>query len=85
MNRLGFYIENTVTQFLRDAIREVKPPTILIHAQDRGLLREIRTTLSPNSFVVGRLYVDLAQQSAWLDSADPAAYGPCLCRAHPGV
>lgn len=75
MNRLGFYIENTVTQFLRDAIREVKPPTILIHAQDRGLLREIRTTLSPNSFVVGRLYVDLAQQSAWLDSADPAAMG----------
>ena len=75
MNRLGFYIENTTVQFLRDAIREVKPPTILIHAQDRGLLREIRTTLSPNSFVVGRLYVDLAQQTAWLDSPDPAAAG----------
>lgn len=75
MNRLGFYIENTTTQFLRDAIREVKPPTILIHAQDRGLLREIRSTLSPNSFVVGRLFVDLAQQTAWLDSPDPAAEG----------
>lgn len=75
MNRLGFYIENTVTPFLREAIREVKPPTILIHAQDRGLLREIRTTLSPNSFVVGRLFVELQQQTAWLDSADPAAAG----------
>ena len=75
MNRLGFYIENTTVQFLRDAISEVKPPTILIHAQDRGLLREIRTTLSPNSFVVGRLFVDLAEQTAWLDSPDPAAAG----------
>ena len=26
MNRLGFYIENTTVQFLRDAIREVKKP-----------------------------------------------------------
>ena len=75
MNRLGFYIENTTTQFLRDAINQVKPPTILIHAQDRGLLRDIRTTLSPNSFVVGRLFVDLAEQTAWLDSPDPAAAG----------
>lgn len=75
MNRLGFYIENTVTPFLREAIREVQPPTILIHAQDRGLLRDIRATLSPNSFVIGRLFVEQQQQTAWLDSADPAAEG----------
>jgi hypothetical protein len=75
MNKLGFYIENTTVSFLRDALREVKPPTILIHAGDRGLLREIRQSLSPDSFVIGRLFVDLGQQTAWLDSPDPAARG----------
>ena len=40
MNKLGFYIENTVVPGLREEIRDVKPPTILIHAKDRGLLRE---------------------------------------------
>lgn len=75
MNKLGFYIENTTVQFLRDALREVKPPTILLHAGDRGLLRDIRHDLSPNSFVVGRLFVDLQQQAAWLDDADPEARG----------
>ncbi len=75
MNKLGFYIENTLVPGLRDAIREVKPPAILIHAQDRGLMRDIRATLSPNSYVVGRMFVDQQQQAAWLDSADPAAAG----------
>ena len=75
MNKLGFYIENTVVPGLREAIRDVKPPTILIHAKDRGLLREIRESLSPNSYVVGRLFVEQQQQTAWLDSADPAAAG----------
>jgi hypothetical protein len=75
MNKLGFYIENTIVPGLRDAIREVKPPTMLIHAKDRGLLREIRGQLSPDSFVVGRMYVEQQQQAAWLDSADPAAAG----------
>lgn len=75
MNKLGFYIENTTVNFLRSALRQVKPPTILIHAQDRGLLREIRRDLSPNSFVIGRLFKDNAQQDAWLDSGDPERYG----------
>lgn len=75
MNKLGFYIENTLVPGLREAIRDVKPPTILIHAKDRGLLREIRESLSPSSYVVGRLFVEQQQQTAWLDSTDPAAAG----------
>jgi hypothetical protein len=75
MNKLGFYVENTTVQYLRDALRKVLPPTVLIHAVDRGLLREIRAGLSPNTFMIGRLFVDQSQQTAWLDSGDPAAAG----------
>ncbi|MCS6844163.1 MAG: N-acetylmuramoyl-L-alanine amidase [Caldilineales bacterium] len=75
MNKLGFYIENTTVPFLRDALRQVKPPVILIHAGDRGLLRDIRRELSPDSFVVGRIFVDLREQVAWLDDQDPEARG----------
>ncbi len=75
MNKLGFYIENTTVPFLREALREVKPPTILIHAGDRGLLQEIRRDLSPDSFVVGRMFVPLSEQEAWLNDPDPAGRG----------
>ncbi len=75
MNKLGFYVENTTVQYLRDALRKVLPPVMLIHAGDRGLLREIRGGLSPNTFMVGRFFVDQSQQTAWLDSGDPAAAG----------
>ncbi len=71
MNKLGFYVENTTVPFLRDAFVKVKPPVLLVHAQDRGLLREIRNTLSPDTFVVGRVFVDLPQQNAWLTGGDP--------------
>ncbi len=73
MNKLGFYIENTTVPFLREALREVKPPTILVHAGDRGLLQEIRRDLSPDSFVVGRMFVPLSEQEAWLNDPDPRA------------
>lgn len=75
MNKLGYYIENTTVPFLRDALRQVKPPVMLIHAQDRGLLREIRSQLSPDTFVIGRLFKETSVQDAWLDSSDPAARG----------
>ena len=75
MNRLGFYVENTTVQYLREALSKVKPPTLLMHIGDRGLLREIRAGLSPNSFVIGRLVLDQAQQSAILASSDPAGEG----------
>lgn len=75
MNRLGFYIENTTVRWLREALKQVKPPVILIHAQDRGLLRDIRRELSPNSFIIGRLFKTNQQQDSWLDSGEPERYG----------
>ncbi|MEA3334716.1 MAG: N-acetylmuramoyl-L-alanine amidase [Chloroflexota bacterium] len=75
MNKLGFYIENSTIPHLRDAIRQVKPPTILIHAGDRGLLRDIRREYSPNSFIIARMFVEQGVQRAWLDSSDPAGRG----------
>lgn len=75
MNKLGFYVENTTVQFLRDAFAKVQPPVLLIHAGDRGLLRDIRNMLSPDTFVIGRLFVDLPQQTAWLTGGDPEGAG----------
>lgn len=75
MHKLGFYIENSTVQFLREALCQAKPPTILIHAGDRGLLRDIRREFSPDSFIIGRIFVELQQQMAWLDSSDPERHG----------
>ncbi|NOX63279.1 MAG: N-acetylmuramoyl-L-alanine amidase [Chloroflexi bacterium] len=60
---------------MREALEQVKPPVILIHAQDRTLLHDIRRRLSPDSFVIGRMYKELGVQEAWLDDPDPAARG----------
>ncbi len=75
MNKLGFYIENTTVRWMREALKQVQPPVILIHAQDRGLLREIRSGLSPDSFIVGRLYVTPGKQDYWLTSGEPERHG----------
>ncbi len=78
MNKLGFYIENTTVPFLRDAMRQVRPPVLLIHAGDRGLLRDIRRELSPDSFVVGRMFIPQSEQDAWLRDPDPEGRGRAL-------
>lgn len=75
MNKLGFYIEVSTVEFLREALAEVKPPVILFHRGDRGLLQEIRRGLSPDSFIIGRWPLDTSAQDAMLDSSDPAAAG----------
>ncbi|MFZ1265878.1 MAG: N-acetylmuramoyl-L-alanine amidase, partial [Anaerolineae bacterium] len=75
MNKLGFYIENSTVPFIREALALIKPPVILFHAGDRGLLREIRTSLSPDSFIIGRLFVTLDEQVRWLDANDPEGAG----------
>lgn len=75
MNKLGFYIEVSTVEFLREALAEVKPPVILFHRGDRGLLQEIRRGLSPDSFIIGRWPLDTSTQDAMLDSSDPAAAG----------
>ncbi|MBK9230227.1 MAG: hypothetical protein IPO15_04940 [Anaerolineae bacterium] len=64
MNKLGFYIENSTVPFIREALALIKPPVILFHAGDRGLLREIRTSLSPDSFIIGRLFVTWTSRCA---------------------
>jgi hypothetical protein len=74
-NKLGFYCEVTTTHGLGDAIRDVQPPTLLTHANDRGLLQAMRRQLSPHTFVVGRLYVEIQVQDAWLRSIDPEGIG----------
>lgn len=75
MNKLGFYIEVSTRQWISEALAEVKPPTILWHAGDRGKLQEIRRGLSPDSFIIGRIYLENQEQDAMLRSADPAAEG----------
>ena len=42
---------------------------------DRGLLREIRNTLSPDTFVIGRIFVDLGRAARMLDGGDPEGAG----------
>ena len=60
MNKLGFYAQVTTgIPGLVEAIRDVKPPTLLTHANDRGLLQAIRRDLSPDTFIVGRLHLDV--------------------------
>ena len=76
MNKLGFYTESFGVAGVADAIRKVKPPTLLTHMTDIGALREIRGGWSPDTFVVGRPFVfDPGQQDAMLDSPDPAGEG----------
>lgn len=78
MNKLGFYVEDTTVRFLRDALRQARPPVMLLHAGDRGLLQEIRRELSPDTFIIGRMFLTIPQQHAALDAADPEASGRAL-------
>lgn len=67
MNKLGFYVEVTGgIPGLVEAIREIKPPALLTHANDRGILHAIRRDLSPETFVVGRLHLDVHDQNMWM-------------------
>ena len=74
-NKLGFYVEISTVRWLVESLRDVKPPVILWHRGDRGGLQEIRRQLSPDSFIVGRWFLDIREQDAMLDSSDPAGAG----------
>ena len=80
MNKLGFYIHNSTVPFLRDALRKVQPPTILMHAGDRGLMHEIRRDLSPTSFIIGRMYIESHIQDEWLKDGKPEQHGQDLAQ-----
>lgn len=78
VNRLGFYLHLSTDQDgLWEAIRQVQPPVILVHADtmNRMLLREIRQFRAPDTFVIARLYKDNDTQRRLLTSDDPAARG----------
>jgi hypothetical protein len=76
MNKLGFYTEWFGAAGVVDAIRRVKPPTLVTHMTDIGALRSIRNDWSPDTFIIGRPYIlDPGQQNGLLDSPDPAGEG----------
>ncbi len=70
MNKLGFYIHVPTIPGLVEAIQAVQPPVIVTHADSRGLLRDLRRGLSPDSFVIGRLFLTPSQQDAFLNAPD---------------
>jgi hypothetical protein len=81
-NKLGFYIQ--ISQGVHDRITAIKPPVILVHAWDQGLLEEIRRFRAPEAFVIGRMdYVRFGGQQVpvndlvqgWLTGGDPEANG----------
>jgi hypothetical protein len=81
-NKLGFYIQ--ISQGVHDRITAIKPPVMLVHAWDQGLLEEIRRFRAPEAFVVGRMdYVRVGGQQVpvndlvrgWLTEGAPEASG----------
>ena len=73
MNKLGFYTQNFA--HIIDPIQKVKPPVMLAHLTDRGMLRRIRAELSPQTFVIGRYHYDPGKQNEMLDNDDPEKVG----------
>ncbi len=72
MNKLGFYSHQTSFE-LEQAIAAVKPPTITAHAQDASFWRKVREHLSPDSFIIGRIYAPQHRQERY--KIDPEAEG----------
>ena len=70
MNKLGFYIQRPDVEGLFDAMRDVRPPVMVVHAVNRGWLEDTRR-FSPDTFIVGRLFLDRGEQDAWLSGPDP--------------
>ena len=72
-------------------MHKVQPLTILMHAGHYIQLDEIGRVLSPDSFVVGRMYIESHVQDEWLKDGKPEQHGQdlalgcCLCEvAHGG-
>lgn len=77
--KLGFYLHSSDdARFgLSGLIEGIKPSVILIHMDTKNdmLLNEMRQFRSPDTFVIGRLYLENAEQERLLDRADPAEAG----------
>lgn len=78
-HKLGFYLHSSDDgKFgLSRLIEGIKPSVILIHMDTKNdlLLDEMRQWRSPDTFVVGRLYLENAEQEQLLDRPDPAQAG----------
>jgi hypothetical protein len=70
MNKLGFYIQRPNVEGLFDAMRVVRPPVMVVQTVNRGWLEDTRR-FSPETFIVGRLFLDRLQQDQWLSVEDP--------------
>jgi hypothetical protein len=79
MNKLGFYTEWFGGPGVVDAIKTIKPPTLLSHVNDNDALRKVRAEWSPGTFIIGRPFVlPPTEQDRLLDSNNPAEQGARL-------
>lgn len=70
MNKLGFYVQKPNVEGLFDAMRVVRPPVMVVQTVNRGWLEDTRR-FSPETFIVGRMFLDRSQQDQWLSEPDP--------------
>jgi hypothetical protein len=70
MNKLGFYIQRPNVEGIFDAMRVVRPPVMVVQTVNRGWLEDTRR-FSPETFIVGRLFLDRPQQDQWLSVEYP--------------
>ncbi|UCC88683.1 MAG: peptidoglycan DD-metalloendopeptidase family protein [Anaerolineales bacterium] len=75
MNKLGFYTKNFGAPGVIAAIESLKPPVLLTELDDKSILRKIRNELSPDTFVIGRLFFPHSLQGPALDHPDPVKVG----------
>lgn len=78
MHKLGFYLHSSQDHHgLWGLFERIRPAVILIHMDTKNddLLRQMREWRSPDTFVIGRLFIDKSEQEALLSAADPIATG----------
>jgi hypothetical protein len=70
MNKLGFYIQRPDVEGLFDAMRVVRPPTMVVQTVNRGWLEDTHR-FSPETFIVGRMFLERGEQDQLLSVEDP--------------
>lgn len=70
-NKLGFYSHKTSVE-LEWAIRNIRPPVILAHAEDASFWRRVRQEWNPEAFIIGRIIKDTSQQNHLFKEMNPA-------------
>src|SRR5512139_2662067 len=70
MNKLSFYIQKPDVEGIFDAMRVVRPPTMIVQTVNRGWLEDTRR-FSPETFIVGRMFLERGEQDQMLSIEDP--------------